>query len=401
MINNLTKSSFNPKDSGLILSITILTINIIGIALIMFTDNLMLPEKLDNYLGIAVTQLTILFTCIFYCNYSNIDIFRALHISKKPQTVKTIVSILIGLSMMFVLIVPILYFIEFLESLGYVPNESSVEIKTISDLILGTIFIAIFPAICEEIMFRGIVLQGLRRFGDVFAIFFSAIMFMLFHTNPSQTLYPLLSGLVLGLVFVKTGDLKYTMIIHFFNNFINILLEFIANNSELINQTENITTQDIIIIGISTVIFALCLIYLLKQKSIKHYLIKPKVFRPQNIFYNGMFFNMAFERYLFEKQNKINEPFTDYENIQNKQQFDNGFENAENLLKNNFAYDYKKITFVLYDAEQTQITAPQGFTDESKNPKYNPYATTKPKYFLYSLFGIIMCVALWITVFFS
>ena len=73
-------------------------------------------------------------------------------------------------------------------------------------------------ALIEEIVFRGFLLQSLRRFGDQFAILISAIIFAAVHTNLHQFTTAFIMGLVLGFAVVVTGSLWTGIIIHGLHN---------------------------------------------------------------------------------------------------------------------------------------------------------------------------------------
>ena len=78
---------------------------------------------------------------------------------------------------------------------------------------------AIFAAVFEEWMCRGVVLRGLlAKMKPGWAIVVSALFFALIHMNPWQALNAFIIGLVMGYVYYKTGSLLLTMLIHFVNN---------------------------------------------------------------------------------------------------------------------------------------------------------------------------------------
>ena len=72
--------------------------------------------------------------------------------------------------------------------------------------------------ILEELIFRKLMLDRTRRFGEKTAVIFSAICFGLFHGNLTQFLYAGCVGLFLGYVYCKTGKVIYTMIMHMLLN---------------------------------------------------------------------------------------------------------------------------------------------------------------------------------------
>ena len=89
-------------------------------------------------------------------------------------------------------------------------------------LVIGCL--AVVPAVCEEVAFRGFVLTGLRdRFGAVRAVLASAVVFGLFHVVKELGLWErllgsTLLGLALGWVRVRTGSLWPGILLHAANN---------------------------------------------------------------------------------------------------------------------------------------------------------------------------------------
>ena len=72
--------------------------------------------------------------------------------------------------------------------------------------------------ILEELIFRKLMLDRTRHFGEKTAVVFSALCFGLFHGNLTQFLYASVVGLFLGYVYCKTGKILYTMIMHMLLN---------------------------------------------------------------------------------------------------------------------------------------------------------------------------------------
>lgn len=93
--------------------------------------------------------------------------------------------------------------------------------------ILSTVSTAVVPALCEEYLFRGAVLTGLMPYGRTTAIIASSVLFGLMHQNPMQLLYTTLMGVVIGYVYVKTKSIWACVLIHFTNNFITVLEEYL------------------------------------------------------------------------------------------------------------------------------------------------------------------------------
>lgn len=77
------------------------------------------------------------------------------------------------------------------------------------------IFIAILPGIIEEISFRGIIFNSLKKIlSQKEALIVQAACFSIMHLSPVIIISHFVMGLVLGWVRVKTSSLYYGMLIH-------------------------------------------------------------------------------------------------------------------------------------------------------------------------------------------
>ncbi len=100
------------------------------------------------------------------------------------------------------------------------------------------LLMAVLPAFCEEIAFRGFVLSGLRHVGHKWwAIGLSAVAFGMVHSIFQQQIGAALVGLVLGYLAVQTGSLLLCMLFHAIYNGLALYL------SELITSVEEAPTD--------------------------------------------------------------------------------------------------------------------------------------------------------------
>ena len=84
----------------------------------------------------------------------------------------------------------------------------------------GMLAIAIGAPIGEEIMFRwGIMGHLLRRNSSVpTAILVSAVLFGLMHMNPAQVFFAAAMGIMLGILYWRSGNIIWPIILHVLNN---------------------------------------------------------------------------------------------------------------------------------------------------------------------------------------
>ena len=130
----------------------------------------------------------------------------------------------------------------------------------------------IAPALFEELLFRGNILSGLKQFGIKIAVVVSALIFMLMHGSPDQTVHQFIIGLIIGYLFIKSGNLWLGVIVHFFNNFIAITEVYVLQSmiNSLSEEVEIVVTTNTITVG--SLIFDL--IYALIMAAIGYKLIK-------------------------------------------------------------------------------------------------------------------------------
>ena len=72
----------------------------------------------------------------------------------------------------------------------------------------------VLAPVVEEVLFRRIVLERLRPWGDAFAVGLSALLFALLHGDLAQMLYAWVGGLALGWAAVETGRLRTSILLH-------------------------------------------------------------------------------------------------------------------------------------------------------------------------------------------
>lgn len=108
---------------------------------------------------------------------------------------------------------------------------------SIVTLLLDLIVYAVVPAVMEEALLRGVVLQTLRPLGNGIAVTVSAVLFGLMHGNLAQVPYATLMGLVLGIMFVYTDDLRMTIFIHAIANALSVVARFMLQFSDTASAT--------------------------------------------------------------------------------------------------------------------------------------------------------------------
>lgn len=91
----------------------------------------------------------------------------------------------------------------------------------------GLIFISVMPALMEEFAFRKVIFGLTRKAGFWPAAVFSSVCFGLMHQNILQGIFAFGMGMIFCYVYEKTGKIWVTMVLHFANNAMSVLLPLI------------------------------------------------------------------------------------------------------------------------------------------------------------------------------
>ena len=118
-------------------------------------------------------------------------------------------------------------------------------------LVLFYLRMTLLPAVMEELVFRGVIFQSLRKFSDPMALFISAGLFSLAHMSLVKIPYTFLMGLCIGYFVMKTNSLLTGMAIHLVNNAYVLTKQLIGSNmpAELLPIFQDISSIALIILG--------------------------------------------------------------------------------------------------------------------------------------------------------
>lgn len=109
-------------------------------------------------------------------------------------------------------------------------NNRVATLVTKSNPVMLIGYIGILGPIVEELIFRRLLLNKLRVYGDLTAIVYTGVIFGLYHTNLVQIPFAIVIGLVLGLIVVKTNNVKYSMIVHIAINTMTAIINIFLQN---------------------------------------------------------------------------------------------------------------------------------------------------------------------------
>ncbi len=180
---------------------------------------------------------------------------------RKAKPLPFLIGVLFAAGTVFVATIPESIFSTLLSFIGYETSSVIEDMPIDGGPVFPALFlIALMPAIFEEFIFRGIILESTKKLGTAQACLLNGLLFSLFHCNPSQTCYTFLMGAAWALVAIRTNSILPTIIVHFLNNGYSVLMMYF-----------NVTViPDIVAYGIFIAAFAftgLGLFYFLKANK--------------------------------------------------------------------------------------------------------------------------------------
>jgi len=123
---------------------------------------------------------------------------------------------------------------EFLD----LPNFLEAQLEGMFSSVLGVLVIGVVGPIAEEVVFRASILgymlrKGVDKWG---AIIVSSFIFGIMHFNPAQIPFAMIVGIILGVIYYRTGNILLTSLIHILNNSVACLLNNIYGEDYKITE---------------------------------------------------------------------------------------------------------------------------------------------------------------------
>lgn len=172
--------------------------------------------------GVAGTQAIILFVPLLMAIYTKKDMKKTFSLRPAgPAGFLGAILLIVGTMLTGIVITFLVSF--------FFPSSSSAAGETVSDIMGGNFWItllvvALLPAVCEEMMFRGYIFASVRaKFKPAAAIIFVAIAFGVYHMSLARFFVTALLGASLSVVVYYTGSIFPAMLMHCANNAFSVI----------------------------------------------------------------------------------------------------------------------------------------------------------------------------------
>lgn len=193
-----------------------------------------LPE-LDEQLSTLLFDVLTLISIVYFFSLYKKERWQTLF-SEKLKLKKLLalvpLSFLVRVPLLIVVVCLVLIFGD--TAMNTIDEGINYQWEGFSDLsgwgyIVAILSFSIIGPIHEELFFRGIVFNGLKKYYSIKAsIMYSTVIFALFHLHPGLIPSSFILGIFLVLVYHKWNNLTYSIILHMLINLHPFLLELIV-----------------------------------------------------------------------------------------------------------------------------------------------------------------------------
>lgn len=270
---NYKQLPLSAKGGGLAFSVAVVLNVFVGlIASVIIGASGLTGTDAAKYLGYLTSSIALIATVLAMRFMFNQPLRKFATLKCNPK------YILIGLLLIYGLLFSLNslngYLIKLFELMGYTPKSSTLPNLSGWNLLPAILVIAVLPAVLEEFLFRGIILNNIEgEVGSVRTIFLVGFIFSLYHGSVEQTIYQFICGCLFALLAIRSRSITPVVLIHFINNAIILILYAVgaldANGNLIISQGGNIAI---------TVTSAICLVgavvWLILDRKIKFGLVK-------------------------------------------------------------------------------------------------------------------------------
>lgn len=114
----------------------------------------------------------------------------------------------------------------------------------------------------EELFFRKFIQENLaKRYSNTFALVSASILFSLYHGDLGSSIQTFILGVILGLIFLETLRIEYSIIFHSISNFFVYSFNYYYKGESVQNSSNN---WIYVMVGLVTIVLGF---WILKQKS--------------------------------------------------------------------------------------------------------------------------------------
>lgn len=183
-----------------------------------------------SYTGLILSQIIMVAIPLIYGLLIKMDFKKCLSF-RKFQFEHILIALLVWFLAFMVTVIYSLIFAKYL----HMPEELNKYMHEMvnGNFLLAFFSIAIVPAICEEIIFRGFLLNSFdlkdgTKKAAIISVVVSSLLFGVLHVYPIKIVQTAVLGLALGYIAKRSKSIYPAMFIHFMNNSLAVVALYLS-----------------------------------------------------------------------------------------------------------------------------------------------------------------------------
>lgn len=178
---------------------------------------------LINIISAVISQAMIVLVVLAFYKIKRVGVFSGDGYTFKLNAVDALMAVMFIFGIDFCFTALHTDFFGYMETLfgdlGFsIPDDVIDNSNPLYILAYSLVITPVLPAICEELLFRGVIMRGFKERGIPFSIFLSALCFALMHGSVAMFVLQFLAGVAIAAVVSLTKNHLYGSIMHWASN---------------------------------------------------------------------------------------------------------------------------------------------------------------------------------------
>ncbi len=188
-------------------------------------------QSINSELGLIATEfLLVLLPALLFAIWTRDGMKKIFRLNPLPFR-EGILIVSIAVLFYPVSIMGNLIVVNLLDAIGWYRPIPFPTAENAKEYVLLIFAVAVSAGICEELLFRGVMMKAYERYGPKRAIIATAVLFGFFHFNMQNLIAPIMLGALFGYYVYITDSIFSAILAHSFHNALSVTIGFLTSVS--------------------------------------------------------------------------------------------------------------------------------------------------------------------------
>lgn len=174
-----------------------------------------------------LNETTMILSPLAYWKVKSFNVFKGVGFKRKVNGGQIAMTLPIACTLLAGFMPVANLFVTLVYKTGYKYTGAEIVVDSFGKLVLFLLVTAAIPAVCEEILHRGMIARAGSKLSFLAGLLLSSTIFAFMHGSPIQLVHQFFVGAVCTLVYFMTGSIWIPVLVHFFNNAITLIASYI------------------------------------------------------------------------------------------------------------------------------------------------------------------------------